>query len=382
MNNLIYLDNAATTKPFDEVLETYNKVNKQYFANPSSVHFEGNKSARLLSQAREQILNLLGCNASHDFIFTSGASEANNLGIKGFVIKHLNRGKHIITTCIEHPSVLETVKYLEKYYGCEITYLSVNEQGLISLDELRNSIKDDTILVSIMAVNNESGTIEPIDEVLEIIKKHPKIAFHVDATQAISKITLPYNKIDMVSFSGHKIHGLKYSGGLLINKKVQLESIICGGGQENNLRSGTNDVALAASLAKALRLSLLNMDKDEKHIKILRDKLIAYLLSKTNKYVLNSPLDGSNNIVNFSLLDKKASVVVEALSNDNIMVSSISACHSRSEPNSYVIYEMTKDLNRSKNTIRISFDGTNTLEEIDTLIKDLDFICNEVKYNG
>lgn len=381
-NNFIYLDNAATTKPYTEVLEAYNKAATLYFANASSVHFEGNKSARLLSQAREQILKLLGCENSYDFIFTSGATEANNLGIKGYVVSHLNRGKHIITTTIEHPSVLETVKYLEKFYGCEITYLSVDENGFISLEELKKAIRSDTILISIMAVNNETGTIGPIKEVINIVKKFPKIVLHVDATQAISKIQLPYNQIDMISFSGHKIHGLKYSGGLLLNKKIQLEALISGGGQENNLRSGTNDVALAVSLAKALRISLQNMEKDEKHIQKLREELIQYLISKPEKYVLNSPINGSNNIVNFSLLDKKASVVVEALSNNNIMVSSISACHSRSEPNSYVIYEMTKDFNRSKNTIRVSFDGENTIDEVKILIKKLDLICNEVKYNG
>ena len=375
-NRIIYLDNAATTVVNDEVLDAFSKAKKLYFANPSSIHIPGQEAGRLLEKAREQILATL--NVKDDqLIFTSGATEANNLAIKGYCLKYQNRGKHIITTNVEHPSVLEAVKQLEDNFGFTATYLPVNKDGVIDVNDLRNAIRKDTILVSIMAVNNEIGTVNPIKEISELLKDYQLIAFHSDVTQAIGKIKLPYQLIDMFSFSGHKIHGLNSSGALIKRKKIELLPLLNGGGQEYGMRSGTNDVALAVSLAKALRMSIENIDKAYKTISPIAFYLKQYLLSKPELYELNS---GDNPyIVNFSLLTKKASVVVEALSSKGIMVSSVSACHAKEEPISYVVKALGKSDEKAHNTVRVSFSSLSTIEEVKELIKALESIIKELK---
>ena len=377
MDNVIYLDNAATSKVHPEVLESFNQITLKYFANPSSIHALGQEAQRLLEKSREQILNLFNLK-HHEVIFTSGATEANNLAIKGYAFANRGRGNHIITTAIEHPSVLNTVKQLEKY-GFEVTILPVNEKGIIEVNSLKAAIKDNTILVSIMSVNNETGAINPIKEVGEILKNYPKIAFHVDMTQAIGKIDIPLDNIDMFSFAGHKIHGLLGSGALIKEKKIILEPLNNGGGQENNLRSGTNTLALSASLAKALRLAI-NMQKENyEKVSRLRDYLLAYLKDNSDKYHLNSFDLDNPYIVNFSLLEHKASVVVEALSNKGIMVSSLSACHSKNEDYSYVVYAMNQDMKLAHNTIRVSFSYENTVDDVNALIRGLKQIVKEIK---
>ena len=377
MANVIYLDNAATTKVDPEVLNSYNQITLQYFANPSSIHALGQQSSRLLDQSREQILKLFKL-THHEVIFTSGATEANNLAIKGYAFANRTRGNHLITSLTEHPSVLNTFRQLEKY-GFEVTYLPVNKLGQVEVNSLKSAIKDNTILVSIMAVNNEIGAINPIKEIGELLKNYPKIAFHVDMTQAIGKVDIPLENIDMFSFAGHKIHGLLGSGALIKEKKILLEPQNNGGGQENGLRSGTNTVALSASLAKALRLALAKQKDHYQKVMELRDYLISYLKSNDDRYVINS-LDINNPyIVNFSLLTRKASVVVEALSNKGFMVSSLSACHSRNEDYSYVVYALTNDMKLAHNTVRVSFSYENTLSDIELFIRALDHIVKEIK---
>lgn len=377
MDRIIYLDNASTSKVNSEVLDSFNQISLKYFANASSIHRLGQESNRLLEKSREQILSLLNLN-HHEVIFTSGATEANNLAIRGYALANRNRGNHLITSATEHPSVLNTFKQLEKY-GFEITVLPVNEKGVIEVNSLREAVNEQTILVSIMSVNNEIGAINPIKEIGEYLKKYPKIAFHVDMTQAIGKIDIPLENVDMFSFAGHKIHGLLGSGALIKEKKIVLEPQNSGGGQENNLRSGTNTVALSASLAKALRLAVVNRETNYQKVSELRDYLVSYLKDNEDKYVLNS-LDKNNPyIVNFSLKNRKASVVVEALSNRNIMVSSLSACHSKNEDYSYVVYALKHDMCLAHNTIRVSFSYDNTLDDVKDFIKALKEIIKEIK---
>lgn len=377
MDRIIYLDNASTSKVNSEVLDSFNQISLKYFANASSIHRLGQESNRLLEKSREQILSLLNLN-HHEVIFTSGATEANNLAIKGYALANRNRGNHLITSATEHPSVLNTFKQLEKY-GFEITVLPVNEKGVIEVNSLREAVNEQTILVSIMSVNNEIGAVNPIKEIGEYLKKYPKIAFHVDMTQAIGKIDIPLENVDMFSFAGHKIHGLLGSGALVKEKKIVLEPQNSGGGQENNLRSGTNTVALSASLAKALRLAIVNRETNYQKVSELRDYLVSYLKDNEDKYVLNS-LDKNNPyIVNFSLKNRKASVVVEALSNHNIMVSSLSACHSKNEDYSYVVYALKHDMCLAHNTIRVSFSYDNTLDDVKDFIKALKEIIKEIK---
>ena len=377
MANVIYLDNAATTKVDPEVLNSYNQITLKYFANPSSIHSLGQESSRLLDKSREQILNVLKL-THHDVIFTSGATEANNLAIKGYCFANRSRGKHIITSSTEHPSVLNTVLEMQDF-GFEVTVLPVNKEGQIEVKILKAAIREDTILVSLMMVNNEVGAINPIKEVGEYLKKFPKIAFHVDMVQAIGKLPLDFNNIDMFSIAGHKIHGLLGSGLLIKEKKIILKAINQGGGQENNLRSGTNTLALSASLAKALRLAVEGEANNFKKVKVLSERLLGYLKDNKDKYLINSYNEDNPYIVNFSLLHHKASVVVEALSNRGIMVSSLSACHAKNEDYSKVVYAMYQDLNLAHNTIRISFDKDNTIEEVEVLIKNLEEILKEIK---
>ena len=377
MDNIIYLDNAATSKVHPEVLDSYNQITLKYFANPSSIHFLGQESHRLLEKSREQILNLFKL-THHEVIFTSGATEANNLAIKGYAFANKGRGNHIITSATEHPSVLNTVKQLENY-GFEITILPVNKQGVVEVNSLKEAIKDNTILVSIMSVNNETGAINPIKEIGEVLKNYPKIAFHVDMTQAIGKVDIPLENIDMFSFAGHKIHGLLGSGALIKEKKIILEPLNSGGGQENNLRSGTNTVALSASLAKALRLAIKGQQENYQKVSNLRDYLLSYLKDNPDIYSINSYSLDNPYILNFSLINHKASVVVEALSNKGIMVSSLSACHSKYEDYSYVVYAMNQDMKLAHNTIRVSFSYENSVDDVNSLIRGLKQIMKEIK---
>lgn len=377
MDRVIYLDNASTSKVDPEVLESFNQITLNYFANASSIHRLGQESNRLLDKSREQILSLFNLK-HHEVIFTSSATEANNLAIKGYALANRSRGNHLITAVTEHPSVLNAFKQLEKY-GYEITILPVNKNGVVEVNSLKAAIKDNTILVSVMAVNNEIGSINPIKEIGELLKDYPKIAFHVDMTQAIGKVKIPLENVDMFSFAGHKIHGLLGSGALIKEKKILLEPQNNGGGQESGLRSGTSTVALSASLAKALRLALNKQKENFEKVSKLRDYLIGYLKSNDDKFVINS-LDNNNPyIVNFSLLNRKASVVVEALSNKGIMVSSLSACHSRNEDYSYVVYALTNDMKLAHNTVRVSFSYENTLNDVELLIRELDKIVKEIK---
>ena len=378
IDKLIYFDNASTTKVDPEVLAIYTKVCETTFANASSIHFEGQKASRLLDKSRELILSTLGLTNSHQVIFTSGATEANNIAIKGFALKFKNRGNHIITSAVEHASVLETVRQLEKEFGFTVTYLPVDEQGKIKFDELKNAITDKTILVSIMAVNNEIGVINDIEKIGKLLKDYPKIAFHVDATQAIGKVNLKYNDVDFISFSGHKIHGLKGTGALIKRKNIELLPVISGGGQEDNFRSGTNDVAGAVSLGKALQVANSKISQNKPRIAEISAVIYDYLEANPDLYEINSSKENPY-IINFSLKTKKASVIVEGLSNRNIMVSSISACHSKKEAYSHVVEAMNKGDNLSHNTVRVSIDESNKIEEAKVFIEELDNLIRGIK---
>ena len=377
MDKIIYLDNAATSKVDQEVLDSYNQITIKYFANPSSIHHLGQEANRLLEKSREQILKLLSL-SHHEVIFTSGATEANNLAIKGYAYANRGRGNHLITTATEHPSVLNVMKQLQEE-GFVLTILPVNEKGQVEVNSVSAAIRDETILISVMAVNNETGAINPIREISDIAKKYPKIALHVDMVQAIGKVDIPLDNVDMISIAGHKIHGLLGSGVLIKEKKIILKPLLNGGGQENNLRSGTNTLALSASLAKALRIAIDHQKENYEHVESLADYLLNYLKDNDDKYVINSSCKDNPYIVNFSLKKHKASVVVEALSNRNIMVSSLSACHSKGEDYSYVVYAMNKDMCLAHNTIRVSFSYDNTLEEVKTFTKELTAIIKEIK---
>ena len=371
-DNYIYLDNAATTLPNKEVLSLYNDIELNHFGNSGSIHHLGNDSSNLLNKARESILASFKLK-KHKVYFTGSSTEANNLAIISYCYKYQNRGKHIITSNIEHPSVLECFRKLESE-GFKVTYLKVNKDGVISLDELKKNISNETILVSIMAVNNEIGSINPIKEIAEIVHKFPKCSLHVDTTQAVGKVALDYNNIDMFVVSSHKIHGLKGSGALIAKDTLSFEPVIYGGGQEDGYRSGTVSVAHACALAKALKLAM-----QSKNIGDLQAFLLENLRN-LDEVELNSNKDCSPYIVNFSLKTKKAAVVVEGLSNKNIFVSSVSACNSKREAISYVVSALGKEEKLAHNTIRVSLDNDTTKEELEIFIKELKNILEAIKW--
>ena len=369
--NFIYLDNAATTIPSKEVVALYNEIELNHFGNSGSIHRIGVDALNYLNKARESILKSFGVKG-YKVYFVSCSTEANNLAIKGYARKYASRGKHLITSNIEHPSVLESFRQLEKE-GFEVSYLPVNKEGVITPAQLEQAMRKDTILVSIMGTNNELGSINQIKELSEVVHKFPKAAFHVDTTQDVGKTKLDYSDADMFVVSGHKIHGLKGSGALIAKQTIQFESVLSGGDQEDGVRGGTVSVALACSLASAIKKSFPIKNMQEK-----RDFLVENL-RKIPGISINSNDKCSPYITNFSLTEKKAAVTVEALSNKGIYVSSVSACHSKREMPSYVISAIGKDDKLAHNTIRVSFSSETTIEELEIFIKELKSILETIR---
>lgn len=366
---MIYFDNAATTRPSLAVLECFEKENEQCFANPSSRHAYGREAYRKLENARLSILKSLSLSNDYRVLFTSGASESNNLAIKGIAKEYLRRGKRIITTQVEHPSVLEAFRSLEKE-GFEVIYLPTKEDGTVDPETLKENMNKETILVSIMATNNETGSNNDILALSKIVHSFPKAFFHVDVTQAIGKRDLPYSSIDLFSFSGHKIHGLKGTGALILKKNITLLRQIDGGDQEYFFRAGTDNLPGDETLAVALEEATKNLQDNIAHAKEI-SSFLREELKKNDEILMNSPLGGSPFILNFSLKRKKASVVTEALSHEGIYVSSVSACNSKGEPISYVLEAMGFSKERAMNSIRLSFSRENTLEEAKTFLNTL-----------
>ena len=373
----IYLDHAATTKPYDEVVSLFTKIETEHYGNSASIHGLGIDALSLLNKARELILKSLGLNKGYKVIFTSGATEANNLAILGYCLKHSHRGKHIITSNVEHPSVLECFKYLESQ-GFDVTYLKVNKDGVVEPQKLIKAMTDKTILVSLMSTNNEIGSINNLEELSKIVHQYPKAVFHSDTTQSIGKDKVNFSLIDMLVVSGHKVHGLKGSGCLILKENVDLEPRVFGGGQEDGLRSGTVPVALACSLAKAISVVQSKISAESLRIAKIHQQFLVNL-EKINGLEFNSNQHGSPYILNFSLTHKKASVVVEALSNLGIYVSSVSACNSKREPMSYVVEALGKNSVASHNTIRLSFGDDNTEEDAELFARELNKVLENIR---
>lgn len=377
LSKTIYFDSASRSLPYKEVEDVFTRVSHEFFANPSSIHFEGVKANRQLEKAKESIIKDLKL-SNRTVVFTSSATESNNLAIKGYALKYRNRGNHLVCSIYEHASVKEVMEQLKNDFGFKVSYVYPDKNGIISTEEVVKAITSETILVSIMSVNNEVGSINPINEIGKELKKFPKLKFHVDASQSIGKVTMDYSEVDMLTISSHKIHGLATGGCLVIRKNLELLPLFSGGGQENGLRSGTVDTASAVAFSTALSISTKEMQNHINIVKNLANRLYSYLESKPNDYHINS-YRGNPYIVNFSTLHKKSSVVVEALSSMGIMVSSTSACSSYNQKGSYVVKSMFNDDNIANNTIRVSFSYLNTIEEVETLICALDKIIGEIR---
>ena len=372
-----YFDCAATYAPFEGALECYENISRSHFGNPSSVHGFGNDARRILEDSKKKILDSFGLISTHDCIFTSGATESNNLALKGFALRYQNRGKRILTSSVEHPSVLEPLKSLEKM-GFQVDFLPVNEAGVVEPSVLEKAIGNDVALVSIMGVNNETGAIFPLKDYLSITSHFPKALFHSDLTQAIGKVEMPLNRLDSFSFSGHKIGGLKGTGALILSKKRSLISQMDGGGQQNGFRSGTVDVAGAASLAYAV---VKSRQEEAINLQIENDRS-AYLknkLSVISEIVWNTPSLASPYILNFSLSSHKASVIVEGLSEKGFYVSSVSACSSKKEPVSEVLTAMGRSSRLAGNSIRVSLPPDVEEKELDEFADTIKCLLDEVR---
>ncbi|WP_088043035.1 cysteine desulfurase family protein [Bacillus sp. EAC] len=361
---MIYFDNSATTKPYKEVLDTYLTVSEQFFGNPSSIHKLGGKSEQLLTKARNQIADLLSVQPS-EIIFTSGGTEGNNLAIKGTAMMHRSRGKHLITTEIEHPSIYEAYKQLEGL-GFEVTYLSPDENGFISMEQVKNALKEDTILVSVIHVNNETGAIQPISEIGQLLKNYPKIYFHVDAVQGIGKVpvNIKESAIDLLTVSGHKFHSVKGTGFLYVREGVMLSSLSTGGSQEREIRSGTENLAGIVAMAKALRMIFEKQNEMRNHLVNMRNKLLSNL-NEIEGSVLNSPLSNfAPHIINISFIGLKPEVIVHALSEESVYISTKSACSSKTYEISRILQSMGKSEQVAGSAVRISLSYENTLDEV------------------
>lgn len=372
---MIYLDYSATTPPDERVLESFNRASLEYIANPNSLHKEGVRAKKLMDAATCEVAELLNVKKD-EIIFTSGASESNNLAIMGVINKYTERGKTIITTKLEHSSVLSTVNYL-KQNGYNIKYVRVNDDGKIDLDNLRELIDDDTILVSISEVNSEIGIIQNVNEIGKVLKEYPRVIFHVDGTQAIGKKQVNLDNIDLYSFSGHKIYGLKGIGCLIKKSNINLEPIIHGGKSQTIYRAGTPPLALIVSLAKALKITITEFDERIKIIEKLHEILIDGL-KKVDGVIINSNKNCVPQIVNISVLNVKPETLLHALEEDDIYVSTKTAC-SKDEAMSLSVYTLTKNEERAKTSIRISLSHLTTIDEINYFLKILNKKVNELR---
>ena len=362
---MVYLDYSATTPVDDRVIDTYSKVCREFIGNPNSLHKIGVEAKDLIDASTKQIADILGVKTS-EIIYTSGASEANNTAIKGICLKYQNRGKHIITTELEHSSVIAPINYLVGL-GFEVDFVKLDENGVVDLDNLRELMRDDTILVSICSVNSEVGVKQPIEEISKIVKEYPKCFFHSDVTQSIGKEKVDFTNIDLASLSGQKFYGMKGIGCLIKKESIVIEPLIHGGKSTTVYRSGTPATPLIASISKALRLAYEDLDKKNEHIKEVHDYLIDKL--KDLDVYINSNDYCINNVVNLSLKNIKSETMLHALAEDDIYISTQTACSTGNY--SKAVYSITHDEDKAGRSIRISLSYLTTKEEIDIFIDSL-----------
>ena len=368
--DIIYLDNGATTKIKTEVLNEMMPYLTTEYGNASSLYSIGRKAKKAIEKARKQVAELINCKP-YEIYFTGSGSESDNTALKGFAYTNRGKGNHIITSKIEHHAILETCETLERQ-GFEISYINVDENGIIKLDELKNAIRPSTILISVMAANNEIGTIEPIEEIARIAHKH-NITFHTDAVQAIGNMHIDVTQmgIDMLSLSGHKINAPKGIGALYIKSGIKVEKYINGGHQERNQRAGTENVAGIVGLGKACELANKNMETHIKNLSRLRDYYIMKLQKEMpNKIRINGAMEhrlpGNANI---SFEGANASELIYKLDEKGICVSSGSACSSGSTSPSHVLTAINVPEKYLNSAIRTTFGDNNTFEQVDYLVK-------------
>lgn len=376
MERSVYLDHSATTYVKQEVLDEMFPYFSQNFGNPSSLYKLGKNNKNAVELSKSRISNAIGANAN-EIYFTAGGSEADNWAIKGIAFANEKKGNHIITTNIEHPAIINSCEFLKKH-GFEVTYLNVDEYGMINLDELKKAIRPTTILISVMFANNEIGTLQPIQEIGEIAKEN-KIYFHTDAVQAVGSVKIDVKKmnIDMLSMAGHKFYGPKGIGVLYIKDGVEIENLIHGGGQENGKRAGTENVPAVVGIGKAIDIAYNEFDKNTEKVLALREHLINGIETKIPDVRLNGHrklrLPGN---ANFSFEGVDGGTLLEMLNLHGISASSGSACSAKNVKPSHVLTAIGLSDNIVKGSIRFSIGTQNTEEDIDYT---LDVLVSEVK---
>ena len=362
---MIYFDNSSTTSPDESVLDSFIAATKRYYANPASLHVLGREAEALLDRSKEQMLTLVG-NEGGNVVLTSGGTEANNLAILGLAEAYRSRGNHVITTQIEHPSVMNACRKLEEN-GFEVDYLPVDEQGRISLEQLEKTLKKETILVSIMHVNNEIGTIQPLRQCAELIKKSSRAIFHSDFVQSFGKLPVSMEslRLDAITISAHKVNGLKNSGALILKKGITPHAVNFGGGQESGIRSGTVSVPNAAALSKAMRIS--SVQEERADYREWRNMLMEACRPFDNIKIL-SPDHGAPHILAIAFKGINGEVAVNYFQEQGIIFSTSSACSSKNKNAGHVIEAIGLENKFKNGVIRVSFGNTNTKDEINEFI--------------
>ena len=362
---MIYLDYSATTPVSDEVLDSYALACKKYIGNPNSLHKLGFDANKIIEEATIQIADILNVK-KEEIIYTSGASESNNTVIKGICEKYKARGKHIITTNLEHSSIYGPLSFLQNN-GFEVDFVNLDKDGMVDISHLESLIRDDTILVSISAVNSEIGLRQPIEAIGNMLKKYPKCLFHTDITQCIGKSEIDLKDVDLASFSAHKFFGMKGIGVLIKKENVSLEPLIHGGKSTTKFRSGTPALPLIVSTAKALRLACTNLDRKYEYVKdlwfYLKDEL-----SKIDGIVINSNNECIPHVLNFSVLNVKPETLLHALEEDEIYISTQSACSSNTT-RSRAVFALTNNDEVSLHSLRVSISYITTRDEIEKFIE-------------
>ncbi|HGR2543193.1 TPA: cysteine desulfurase family protein [Streptococcus pneumoniae] len=377
---MIYFDNSATTRPYPEALETYMQVASKILGNPSSLHRLGDQATRILDASRQQIADLIG-KKSDEIFFTSGGTEGDNWIIKGVAFEKAQFGKHIIVSAIEHPAVKESALWL-KAQGFEVDFAPVDNKGFVDVEVLEDLIRPDTTLVSIMAVNNEIGSVQPIEAISKLLADKPTISFHVDAVQALAKIpTEKYltERVDFATFSGHKFHGIRGVGFIYIKSGKKITPLLTGGGQERDYRSTTENVAGIAATAKALRLSMEKLDifgsKTGQMKAVIRQALLDY----PDIFVFSDEEDFAPHILTFGIKGVRGEVIVHAFEDYDIFISTTSACSSKAGKPAGTLIAMGVDKDKAQSAVRLSLDLENDMSQVEQFLTKLKLIYNQTR---
>ena len=377
---MIYFDNSATTKPHPEALETYMQVASKILGNPSSLHRLGDQATRILDASRQQIADLIG-KKSDEIFFTSGGTEGDNWVIKGVAFEKAQFGKHIIVSAIEHPAVKESALWL-KSQGFEVDFAPVDEEGFVDVEALSGLIRPDTILISVMAVNNEIGSIQPIQAISELLADKPTISFHVDAVQALAKIpTEKYltERVDFATFSSHKFHGVRGVGFVYIKSGKKITPLLTGGGQELDYRSTTENVAGIAATAKALRLSMEKLNTFTSKTGQMKAVIRQALLDYPDIFIFSDEEDFAPHILTFGIKGVRGEVVVHAFEDYDIFISTTSACSSKAGKPAGTLIAMGVNKDKAQSAVRLSLDLENDMSQVEQFLTKLKLIYNQTR---